>query len=329
MRPVRLLLLPIIAASAAACQSAGPGPGDSTPANPAGTAQTPAYAQPDRPVAYLNGQPLTQHALFAVLAEMDGGLALSEVLLDQAVAQRLAEEGLAITDADLAYERRVIAESLSDDADEAARLLAAMRERRGLGERRYASLLRRNAGLRKLVHDDIAVGEAAIRQAYDLRYGPRHTVRLILCDSATDAQQVRRRALAGASFIDLAVEHSTDPSAAQGGLLSPISPADATWPVALREMLPKLSTETDEARLSPVLTLGQGYAVVRLEEVALARGPAIETVRDELAAQVKLRLERLRMEQLARTLVESANVIVLDPTLKESWEQQRGQINER
>ena len=323
MRPERLLLLLIFAATAAACQSGvteappGPGRGDVTPA----------FNQPERPVAYLNGEPLTQHELFATLAEMDGGLALSEVLLDQAVAARLQTEGLPLSTADLAYEREVILGSLSDNEDEAARLLAVMRERRGLGARRYAALLRRNAGLRKLVHSDIAIGEPAIQQAYDLRYGPRYTVRLILCETAAAAQQVRRRSLAGTSFIDLAVQHSTDPSAAQGGLLSPISPADATYPVALREQLPKLSTESEEQRLSPVLTLGQRYAVIRLEEVALARGPAIETVRDELAQQVRLRMERLRMEQLARTLVENANVIVLDPTLKESWEQQRGQLD--
>lgn len=323
MPPARLLPVLIFAATAAACQS-GPTqrPADPVIGDPGDT-----FQQPDRPVAYLNGRPVTQHELFGILAEMDGGLALSEALLDRALAERLAREGLALTQADLDYERQVILSTLSDDDDQAVRLLRAMRERRGLGERRYAALLRRNAGLRKLVHGDITVGAAAIRQAYDLRYGPRYTVRLILTETAQDAQQLRRAALGGASFIDLAVLHSTDPSAAQGGLLSPISPADATYPVALREALADLSTESDAARLSPVLTLGQGYALIRLEEVALARGPAIETVRDELEKDVRLRLERLRMEQLARTLIDNADIVVLDPTLRQSWEQQRGNLD--
>ncbi|XAL99532.1 hypothetical protein OT109_18380 [Phycisphaeraceae bacterium D3-23] len=319
MRRQHLLLPLIFASTGLGCQSDPPidpistGPGQATPA----------YTQPDRPVAYLDGQPLRQHELFAILAEMDGGLALSEVLLDRRIAQRLGREGLELAVADIDYEKRVVLESLSGDEDEAVRLLRVMRERRGLGERRYAALLRRNAGLRKLVHGDIEVGEPAIRQAYDLAYGPRYTIRLILCDTAQQAQQVRRAALGGASFIDLAVQHSIDPSAAQGGLLSPISPADATYPVALREILPTLSTQDDASRISNVLTLGQSYAIIRLEEVALARGPAIDTVRDELEQQVRLRLERLRMQQLAQTLIDSADVVVLDPTLKQSWELQR------
>ncbi len=314
----------IFAAIALGCQS-GPGP---SPSGTAGNAPSPAHTQPDRPIAYLNGRALTQAELFAVLAEMDGGLALSEVLLDRAIADRLADQALSLTETDLQQEQAVILGTLSDNADEAARLLRTMRERRGLGDRRYQALLRRNAGLRKLIEPVAEVGEPAIRQAYDLRYGTRYVVRLILTDNAAQAQEVRRQALGGASFIDLAVQFSTDPSAAQGGLLSPISPADATYPLALREQLPKLRIDSEASRLSPVLTLGTGYAVVRLEEVYAARGPAYETVRGELEAQVRLRLQRLRMEQLARTLVDGATVVVLDPTLKQSWEQHRGAIDQ-
>lgn len=314
----------IFAAIAAGCQS-GPA---AQPADTPGAGDPPAHTQPDRPVAYLNGQPLTQADLFAVLAEMDGGLALSEVLLDRAIADRLRDQGLTLTDADLQRERSIILGSLSDNEDEATRLLDAMRERRGLGDRRFAALLRRNAGLRKLIDPNLVIGEPAIQQAYDLRYGTRYVVRLILTDNAAQAQEVRRLALDGASFIDLAVQASTDPSAAQGGLLSPINPADATYPLALREQLPKLKLESEAARLSPVLTLGTGYALVRLEEIYAGRGPAMETVRDELEAQVRLRLQRLRMEQLARTLIDSATIVVLDPTLKQSWEQQRGGLDQ-
>ncbi|MEM9416005.1 MAG: peptidylprolyl isomerase [Planctomycetota bacterium] len=324
MPTIHLLLLLIFAATAVGCQS-GPQP---DPISPSPGTNTPTFDEPDRPVAYLDGQPLRQHELFSVLAEMDGGLALSEVLIDRRLAQRLDQQGLTLTPADIDYEKQLILDTLSEDEDQAVRLLRAMRERRGLGELRYTALLRRNAGLRKLVRNDISVGEAAIRQAYQLAYGPRYTVRLILCDTAQAAQRIRQHALGGASFIDLAVQQSTDPSAAQGGLLSPISPADATYPAALRDVLPTLATQDEAQRISPVLTLGQSYAVVRLEEVTPANGPGIDAVRNELTQQVRLRLERLRMQQLAQTLIEGADLIVLDPTLKESWRRQRGSIED-
>ena len=85
-----------------------------------------------------------------------------------------------MTEADLAAEEAIIRQSLSEDEDVAARLLADLRERRGLGPVRFAALLKRNAGLRRLVEDQVTVTEPAVRQAYRLAHGPAARVRLIV-----------------------------------------------------------------------------------------------------------------------------------------------------
>ncbi len=322
MRHCLMTSLLIVASITPGCQSdpaAGP---NAMP--PGGTQRdTPTDA---RPAAYINGVAVTRSELHRLLVEAQGGQVLSEVLLDRAITLRLSEQGVVLTDQDLADERDQLLAEVSDDADQATRLLNMMRGQRGLGDQRFAMLLRRNAGLRLLVKDGVIVSDASIRQAYAVRYGRRYRVRLITADTIDTLTSTRRRVLAGESYTDLAIAVSTDASVSQGGLLSPLSPADAAYPKAIRDALPKLSLDDRASRLSPVIALPEGFALLWLEEVIDREAPPIDAVRDELARVVRLELERVRMQQLARVLIDQANVVVLDPALDQSWQSQREAI---
>ena len=258
-----------------------------------------------------------------MIVQAHGGEALEEILLDRAVQARLKQEGIALEQSQIDAERQRVLAALATDPDQAARLMKEMRAQRGLDDVRFGNLLRRNAGLRTLVSDKITINEAATRQAYQLRYGDRYQVRLITSGSLDQLTRARRLAVDSATFTKLAIEISTDRSMQQGGLLSPVSPADPTYPKAIRDALPKLKVDNTASRLSPIIALDQGYALLWLEEVIKqADPPGIEQVRDELAAAVRDDLESVRMRQLARTLIEQTNVVVLDPALDKSWRQQ-------
>lgn len=281
----------------------------------------------EKPAAYLDGKVVTQDQLYRLIIQAHGGDALSEILLDRAVQARLKQEAIQLTPDDIEVEKAKLLTSLDADADQAARLLNEMRSQRGLDDKRFTALLRRNAGLRRLVRDQIIINDAAIAQAYQLRHGKRYRVRLIVTDKLDTLTQARKQALAGASFTDLAIERSTDRSAQQGGLLSPISPADATYPKAIRDALPKLSMDTTASRLSPAIALDAGYALLWLEEVLTPTdSPTIAEVRPRLEAAVRSDLERIRMRQLARTFIEQADVVVLDPTLNKAWQRQKNAV---
>lgn len=275
-------------------------------------------------MAYVSGQAVAVGALEPALYEIAGGEALADLVLAQQIERTLGRAGLEVGAQAINEERRLIARTLSDDPDTAARLLAELRDARGLGKHRFEAMLRRNAGLRLLIADDVAVTEAAVKQAYLLRHGPRYRVRLLVTADAAAAGELRGRAAAGESFADLASLHSVDPSAAQGGLLSPISPADPRYPQALRTALPKL----EPGALGPVIAIDDRFAVLWLEDKIAADGKALADVREELARSVELRAQRLRMEQLARELLSEADVIVLDPALKRAWELQRERLVE-
>lgn len=323
MRAEHFIPIVIVAATLLGCQSTPAS--DADPA-PHASSDAPAPDETQKTVAYIDGKPATRSALYTLLAEAHGGEALTELILDRAVPRRLEAEGLSLTQADLDAERERLMAGLAEDRDQAARLFSEMRDRLGLGQARYDAMVRRNAGLRKLVADGVTVTEPAIRQAYERRYGKRYRARLITADNAATLSRLRRRALEGASFTDLAISHSTDASAAQGGLLSPISPADASYPKAVREALPKLSTDSEAARLSPVIALAEGYALLRLEAVTRPEAPPYAEVRDALRAEVRRDLERLRMQQLTRAILEDADVVVLDPALAEAWDRHRERV---
>ncbi|MEM7577543.1 MAG: hypothetical protein AAF328_08715 [Planctomycetota bacterium] len=278
-----------------------------------------AEAADDAPiVAYLYGQPLRRDALWPALTEAAGGVVFDEFVLDAALQRRLRQVGLTVTAAHVADELGLLADALSDDPDEAARLLAELRQRRGLGDDRFDRLLRRNAALRMLVADDSQLAperlDAQARRAFAREYGPSFRIRLLTADTPGRAQALRQRVLDGEAFTDLAAQHSTDPSKHRGGLLSPISPADATYPQLLRDTLPQLDPATN-AGLSPVLALDGGYAVVQLLETIPARDVAYEAQRDRLLREVQRGNQRLLMEQLAGALREEADVLVIDRDL--------------
>ena len=274
----------------------------------------------DRPLAFLRGEPVTWSLLGERLIEARGGAVLAEVILDRVIAQRVAEAGLAISDQDVALERDILAMALSDDADQAARLIVELRQRRGLGDQRYESFLRRQAGLRKLIQPQVEVGPAAVGQAYQLQYGPQYEVRIIVTATLRELGAVAKEAQAGVPIHELAVRHSTDASKTQGGLLSPFSLVDATYPAAIRTAVATLRVGS----VSQPIAIENGFALIKLERKIDARNVNFDDVKEKLTVLVRRRVENLLMRQRERAMLDDANarLTILNPALKKSWDQQ-------
>ncbi|MEM6749709.1 MAG: peptidylprolyl isomerase [Planctomycetota bacterium] len=270
----------------------------------------------------VGGQPVRRDTLFAALLEAGGDAGLSELVLDRAVADRLNRRGLAITTADLDRERDRLLDQLAaaaGDPQDPEALLAAFRAQRGLSAGRFDRLLRRNAGLWALAERPTPPGEAAIRRRYDLRFGGRYAVRVIATPDLAAAQRVLADLDAGRGFAAVARERSTDPSGELGGALPLVSLADPAWPQSVRDAVAGMAAG---AVSSPVAVEG-GFLIVRLEEVVETPAPALEDVRDALAADLVRSGERLAMRRAARDLLQDTPVMVLDPALAEPWARAR------
>lgn len=291
--------------------------GSSKPASSIATKASASQGQ--SPLAYLNGRLITLKDLQQPFIEVSGGQVLAEMVLDQMVQHRLGKAGLKLTDEHLHAEQRVMAVTLHADRDVAARLLGQLRQRRGLGEHRFRNLLRRNAGLRLLVQDQVQVPDASVRQAHELRHGPRFEARLIMVESLSQASGLVRRARSGESFIALARQNSTDSSRVHGGLLPLISPVDSTFPKAIRAVLGRLTP----GHISDPVSMENGFGILKLEREIDPQAIEFDDVKNELAQQVRRRYERALMEQLARTLIREADLIVVSRPLQESWMNQK------
>jgi len=305
--------------------------GDARPSSSDRAGDAAASSLSDQRVAAMVGEhAITWADLRPILVEASGGLALEEVVLNRLVESRCASEQIVIEPSDLQAERArfiqsLVAEGVAAGPDEGERLLQRVRSARGLGDARFDALLRRTAGMRKLVQPRVQVTPAAVEQAYQLRYGPRYRVRIITVDTARSAGEVCSRLARGEEFSALAARESTDASRARGGVIDLVSPADPTWPVGLRKSIEQLAAR-GPGSISDPIALDRGYAIVILDEIVNpAHAPPLDAIRAELEGDVRSRQERLYMNELADQLLAEAGLAVLDPALERSWRQRRGE----
>lgn len=268
-----------------------------------------------RAPAMIDGQPVDFETLWPLLAEAQGGEALREIALDRRLAVELERRSIRIGDKEIAAEQALLLESLSGDPQAAARLVVELRRRDGLGPVRFAALVRRNAGLRAVIQDQVTLSPEAIDVAYDVQAGPKRQVRLIAVPTLVEADSVLTQLRGGASFSDLAVDRSTDSSASRGGLLEPFSRHDPSYPESVRVAAFSL---TPGGLSAPVL-LPQGYVVMTLVREVPASSESLAALRPRLERGVRNTQERLLMDQLSQRLLRESRITVFDESLNSSW----------
>jgi hypothetical protein len=260
------------------------------------------------------------------LAEIGGREVLEEAILDAAIDRELAKSGQPVTAAAIEAERRIVIETVAEESqtsgDQAAGLVEELRRARGLGPKRYAGQLRRNAALRAMVAGGVLVGRDEIELARRLNYGERVKARLVVCRDERDASAIRASLapLSGdqlrAEFTRLAMERSVHSTRASGGDLGVVSPEDPSLAVPLQEEL----RSTGAGSLTGLVLVAEGYGLALVE----SRLPATTAPTDaEIERRVRLRKERIAMDELANRLVAGARVTVFDESLRWSWEQGR------
>ncbi len=270
----------------------------------------------DTPAALVNGQAVQWSQLRDLLAETAGGAILEEVVLDRLLSQRLVREGKSIDAASIERERTLLLEILDPDPTTAALSLEALRQRRSLGDRRFNLMLKRNAMLRTLIAEDVEINETMIRSQFEQQFGPKYRVRLITTATMNEAATALSRIRAGEPFTDVAALVSTDLASAQrGGLLEAMSPYDASYPAAVRQVLADL----DEGDLSPIIPIESGFAILQMVRRIAPQDVQYELVKTDMARAARLAQERILMDNLARQLLTSADLAVLDPALNDGW----------
>lgn len=313
-----------------ASDDAPPSPRDSeglAPARPA-TAPRGLDAKSDNPVLVINGESVGWDDLVGPLGEAGGGPVVEELVLTSALRREFLRRGWTLTQGDIDAEQALFNQNLEVMAGPGAQgsPVEAVRRARGIGPARYAALLERNAMLRQVVRDDVVVTAEEVDVAMAVRHGSKVRVRLIVAPTEREASEIHGRLVeakrAGADlrskFAEEATRWSIDPTGPGGGVNEPISPTDPSLPLALRRAIDL----TPVNELSAVIALDRTFAIVLPEEriEALADPSAM---RPAVEREARLRKERIAMEEVAKRMVETANVTVFDPSLRYGWENRR------
>lgn len=167
--------------------------------------------------------------------------------------------------------------------------------------------------------DDVAteaLTDEALQAAYDETYGSvepetEFNASHILVETEEEARALIEELDGGADFAALAQEHSTGPSGPNGGSLGWFGMGMMVPPfeAAVVELEP--GSFSDE----PVQTQF-GWHVLILNETRLKDAPALEAVRDELAAQVQRAAVDARVAELTEAAdVTRADITGIDPSV--------------
>lgn len=285
---------------------------------------------PDRqPAALIGDEPVTWEELRASLGEAAGGAVVEETVLDRLVRREMSDRNLSVSVSEIARERELfegqVGRTSDAGTDQSPRLLVEVQRARGLGPSRFKAMLERNAMLRRLVRDEVAVDEAVVKRELEARFGPRVRCRIIVTGTEAEAARARARLAEDAASIPAAELSdrfaanaralSLDPSASRGGLLGPISPVDLSYAAAVLHAIKNLKP----GAVSPIVVLDQGFAILLGEgEVPPELPPT--SARAAIEAEIKARGERLAMDRLAQRLMNSARVTVFDQSLGWSWQ---------
>jgi parvulin-like peptidyl-prolyl isomerase len=188
---------------------------------------------------------------------------------------------------------------------------------------------------RRDVVDKISVTEAESRAFYEANKGEfttpsEVTLREILIEvpvsekgvnvaeddeAKAEAEEVRKRLVAGEPFPRLAAEFSDAPSKANGGLIGPIRESELAE--ALQQLLVKLKT----GDLTAVTRTARGYQVLKLESRTETRIRSFEDARADISNRVgseKMAAERLRYLERLRG---QATITWRNEELRKAYEQ--------
>ncbi|MCG3122367.1 MAG: hypothetical protein GIKADHBN_00754 [Phycisphaerales bacterium] len=280
-----------------------------------------------RPTVTVSGIPVDMDRVLPVLGEAAGAVAVEETAIDLLARRELERSGLTISTADIQAEERALQDALERagaGGPGTGDLIMQMRRSRGLGPVRYAALLERNAMLRRLVRDECEPTAEQVAQGIEVRYGPRYVVRIIVAATQLEAAEIRGRLAEipadqrQVAFATQAFERSIDPSRDRGGLLEPISPADVSYAASVRSAVTALPPN----ELSAVIALDNGFALLLgVRSIAAESQPADAAQR--VRAELRSRLERIAMDQLARRLLATSPPTVFDASMNWSWQSRR------
>jgi parvulin-like peptidyl-prolyl isomerase len=329
----------------------GAGAAQAAPAKaaPAKSAPAPAVApapaaKEDGVVASIANRPITMDQLMKPLVEAHGLTVLMNLVQLELAKDLAQQQGVKVTDEDVAQERKQTLDRLFADGDqktqdridnavrknqpeEADRLRKEMeRDHEQLFEQflqnqkvtkpEFELVLKTNTYLRKLVEPkiDAAITDKELRQSFEVEYGASVRVRHIQANNAAELGQALTRIKNGEPFEKVARDVSRNPTTAPlGGELPRFSLATAGLPENFK--LAAFALQVGEIS-NPVEAEG-AFHIIKLEEKFAPKAVKFENVKESVRQNLKDRMIQAAVKQYRNKLAERARkeLKITEPTL--------------
>jgi foldase protein PrsA len=284
-------------------------------------------------IAVVDGHDITRDRLIELLIRGHGVGVLEQIIVLEAAQREAATRGLKVGEAEVSAEydgalRRLLSPLPAEEEgplnrEEGERVLERILSSRNISRAEYVLGMRRNAYLRKIVAHEMHFTEEQLKAEYGRAYGERVKVRHIQVATLAEAERVGKLLAADdADFAEVARRYSANPNtAAAGGVLRIFARDDEDVPALMRTTAFAL----EPGRISAPLRIGEWYHVLKVEERYPPERSAFAEVRAELEKQLRERLTEPAMQQLHQTLLQQAQVEILDPVLAEEYQRKHRQ----
>ena len=269
----------------------------------------PTLQQKSAIVALVGKNTIRRNDLWPALIELAGEEAIEDAIHHLLLTEELKKVSIAITASDIENEKKLLW-GAAPSVDKI--VFEEMLHAKGLGTFRQKRLLWRNAALRKLIASEVNVTPQAIARMYEIVYGPTFPAKIIVCTSLDESNDVYAKLNDGANFSTVASKYSIDPSAPQGGVVNPISPADPIWPAPIREAIITIESNA----FSKPIFIGDRWVIVLRSGEATPYAYAFKEVEKEIITLATLAQERFLMKEKLDSLREQISPNYFDKDLQ-------------
>lgn len=289
-----------------------------------GAAPAPSQAGPQQHniTARVNGELITREDLAQECLRHYGTKVLESMVNRQLIVEDCKRRGLVVTKAEVDVEIARMAARFGLATEQWFKML---RQERGIKPSEYANdIVWSTLALRKLAGDQLQIGEDELLSEFESQYGPAVRARLIVKTDREKAEQIRAEAAANpANFGNLAKDKSDDSSAAVKGLIQPIRKH-----AGIQE-IEQVAFNLKDGEVSPVIQVGNQFAVLKREQLLPATDVKLEQVRPRLEEILKDRKMRSAAHDVFGRLQQGAKVqnVLNDPALRQQMPGVAAMIN--
>lgn len=272
-------------------------------AAPEDSPQARSSAQPQQQniMARVNGQMISREDLAQECLRHYGAQVLESMVNRQLIADECKRRGITLTKAEIDAEITRMATRFGLSVDQWFKML---KQERGIKPAEYANdIVWSTLALRKLASDRLQINDDELMTEFESQYGPSVRARLIVKSDREKAEQVRAEAAANpANFGNLAKEKSDDASAAVKGVIQPIRKH------AGYKEIEQVAFTMKDGEVSPVIQVGNQYAVIKREQLMPGPDVKLEQVRPRLEEILKDRKMRNAAHDVFSQLQQGAKI---------------------